>query len=146
MPCFLITTFLFTIVSSIKDHHPVHRRYVPVGQRGDDETRAIAEVLVRVRDRRIDDSNVDVVLPVITKLRQPLEVHLVDDLFLDEGFDNVHRVHVDSDQSVQRRSILLRESPCRPKSISLRKLRKRDRRSDNDNSRALYCVTNLSPD
>ena len=54
-----------------------HRAVAPVGQRRDDKPRPVAEVLVRVREARVRLARgavVDVLLPVVAQLRDPLEV------------------------------------------------------------------------
>lgn len=54
----------------------------PVSEGSDNEARCVAQVLIPILDIRSDHSHNDVLLPVITQLRQPSEIKGTGDIIL----------------------------------------------------------------
>jgi len=72
-----------------------------ISEWGDDQSWRVTKILVVVLQNTVDDLGPDiVVLPIVSELREPLEVLRVADLFFDKIFlDDVLGVHIKYDKS-----------------------------------------------
>lgn len=83
------------------------RPIATIRERGDDQAARVTEVLVRVANGRVGESDLAVfVLPIVTQLRKPIEVVLVGYVVFIHVLHYVAGVHVSDNQGAECDSLL----------------------------------------
>ena len=81
----------------------IHKRHVTlISESSDHKTTCVTKILVTVREVRLNALNATITtFPVVSKLRDPLELRDITDLLINEPLDDISSVHIDDNQSTK---------------------------------------------